>query len=338
MSDRVLLTGISGFLGGHVALTLLNAGYSVRGSVRNLYKSEKVRQTLAAAGADVSRLEFVALDLTSDAGWDEAMADIDYLQHTASPFVLSMPDDRNDLIRPAVEGTERALAAALRANVKRVVLTSSMAAIAYGHDKSHTAAFSADDWTRLDGRPINAYIESKTRAERRAWEIMDQAGRRESLATINPSGIFGPLLDEDPGTSALLVKRLMDGSVPAAPRIPVSAVDVRDVAHAHLEAMRQPAAGGKRYPMAESTMLFMDAARLLRRHYPSHRIPRIEMPDWAVRLYGLFDKDVRSNLGELGHPKRLDSTPTTAMLGRSLIPARDALLATANSLVEQQLV
>lgn len=338
MSDRVLLTGISGFLGGHTALALLNAGYTVRGSVRNLNKADKVRQTLENAGADISKLEFVALDLSQDSGWDQAMDGVRYLQHTASPFFLSMPDDRNQLIRPAVEGTERALNAALRANVERIVLTSSMAAIAYGHETRDKKPFTAQDWTRLDGRPINAYIESKTRAERRAWEIMDAAGRHDSLATINPSGIFGPLLDDDPGTSAILVKRLMDGSVPAAPRIPVGAVDVRDVAEAHLEAMRQPQAGGQRYPMAESSMLFIKVANLLRQHYPSHRIPRIEMPDWAVRLYALFDKDVRGNLGELNNPKYLDSSPTIALLGRPLIPAEDAFLATAKSLVEHKLV
>lgn len=338
MVDRVLLTGVSGFLGGHVALALLGAGYAVRGSVRNLEKAEKVRQTLARAGADISQLEFVALDLSSDGGWAEAMDGVRYLQHTASPFVLSMPRDRNELIGPAVAGTERALMAALAAGVERVVLTSSMAAIAYGHDKSRTAPFSRADWTRLDGRPINAYIESKTRAERRAWEIMEAAGRHDDLAVINPSAIFGPLLDDDPGTSAVLVKRLLDGSVPAAPRIPITAVDVRDVAAAHVLAMTSPQARGQRFPMGADALLFIDAARLLRRHFPDYRTPRFELPDWAVRLYALFDRDVRDNLGELGYPKRLDSSPSVALLGHPLIPADASLIATAESLIARRLV
>ncbi|WP_421952485.1 SDR family oxidoreductase [Pelagibacterium sp.] len=340
MTDRVLLTGISGFLGGHVALELLGAGYTVRGSVRNLSRTDKVRATLQRAGADISRLEFVALDLERDKGWDEAMEGVRFLQHTASPFVLQMPPDKNELIRPAVEGTERALNAALAANVERVVLTSSMAAIAYGHDKSRTAPFTANDWTNLEGRGVTPYTESKTLAERRAWEIMRAAGRETDLATINPSGIFGPLLDEDPGTSATLVQRLMNGSVPAAPRIPLVAIDVRDVARAHLAAMISPEAGGHRFPMGERTMFFAEVAAILRQAFPAHarKIPRRELADWMVRIYGLFDKDVRSNLGELGVLKRLDSSAATRLLGRELIPADASFIATGESLIAHGLV
>ena len=338
MTDRVLLTGVSGSLGGHVALQLLNAGYTVRGSVRNLSRADKVRKTLAEAGADISRLEFVALDLLDDKGWREAAEGCRYLQHTASPFVLEIPKDKMELIRPAVQGTERALNAANAAGIERVVLTSSMAAIAYGHDKGRTTPFTADDWTDLNGRGVNAYQESKTLAERRAWDIMSAAGRRDALATINPSGIFGPLLDEDPGTSAILVRRLLNGSVPAAPRIPITAIDVRDVAAAHVAAMTTPDAGGRRYPMGESTLFFFEVANILRQAYPGYRIPRWQMPDWAVRLYGLIDRDVGDNLGELGYVKQLDSSAAIALLGRKLIPAAEAFRATAESLIAHKLV
>lgn len=338
MADRVLLTGISGFLGGHVALQLLNAGYILRGSVRNLEKADKVRATLARHGADVSRLEFVALDLLSDAGWDEAMADVRYLQHTASPFVIDLPADKMELVRPAVEGTERALNAALRAGVERIVLTSSMAAIAYGHDKSRTAPFTEADWTDLEGRGVNAYIESKTRAERRAWEIVSGFGRREALATINPSAILGPLLDEDPGTSALLIKRLLDGSVPALPRISFGVVDVRDVAEAHVRAMLAPEAGGHRFPMSQQTLFMADVAKVLREALPERKLPRLSMPDWGVRLYGLIDKDVRGLINELGVVKRLDSSPAVRLLGHPLIDAPEAIRTTARSLIAQRIV
>jgi nucleoside-diphosphate-sugar epimerase len=340
MSDTVLLTGISGFLGGHIALALLKAGYTVRGSVRNPGRADKVRATLAKAGADISRLHFVTLDLTSDDGWSEAMEGCRYLQHTASPFLLEMPADKMEMIGPAVEGTTRALKAALAAKVERVVLTSSMAAIAYGHDASRTSPFTEADWTDLEGRGVNAYIESKTRAERRAWEIMEAAGRKADLATINPSGILGPLLDEDPGTSAGLVARMLNGSIPAAPRMPFIIIDVRDVAEAHVAAMTDPKAGGRRFPMGERTLFLIEVADILRRHYPERngKIPRFAMPDWGVRIYSLFDKDLRGNLGELGVTKRLDSTAAIALLGHGLIPADTAVLATAESLIEHRLV
>jgi nucleoside-diphosphate-sugar epimerase len=337
MTDLVLLTGISGFLGGHVGKALLDAGFRVRGSVRDLKKAEGVKAMLSQAGCDTRNLSFVALDLTQDAGWDAAMEGVRYLQHTASPFVLNMPKDKNELVGPAVAGTERAINAALKASVERIVLTSSMAAMAYGHDKARTTPFGPEDWTNLDGRPQNAYIESKTRAERRAWELVDEADKHDLLCTINPSVILGPLLDDDVGTSGMLIKRLMDGSIPASPRIPITCVDARDVAEAHVKAMTTPAAGGHRYPMGESMVFFIEAANILREAYPSYRIPRFEIPDWLVRLYAVFDGQVRDNVGELGYPKPLASSAVIDLLGHKLIPAKTSILATAKSLVERRL-
>jgi dihydroflavonol-4-reductase len=340
MADRVLVTGISGFLGGHVALELLKAGYLVRGSVRDLRKADKVGDTLGKAGADPSRLDFVALDLTSDAGWDEAMDGVRYLQHTASPFVTREPKDRNELIRPAVEGTRRAVGAALRGKVERIVVTSSMAAIMYGHDKARTAPFTAADWTNVDGREISGYVESKTRAERAAWELVDKAGRHDDLATINPGAIFGPLLDDDPGTSVALLKRMFDGSLPAAAKIAFIVVDVRDVAAAHVAAMTADSARGKRFPMGNGTYSLMELATMLRKALPDRagKLPRFEVPDWVVRLVGIVDADIRGNLGELGVVKRGDASDVKRLLGRDLISAEDATVASARSVIAHGLV
>lgn len=340
MTDRVLLTGISGFLGGHIALGLLKAGYTVRGSVRNSAKAGKVRDTLARHGADTNRLEFVELDLTRNEGWREAVEGCRYLQHTASPFVIKMPRDRMELIGPAVAGTQRAVEAALAAGVERIVLTSSMAAIAYGHDTSRTTPFTAADWTDVEGRNVNAYVESKTRAEQRAWEIMRAAGREKDLAAINPSAILGPLLDEDPGTSAALIVRLFDGSMPATPRIAFTIVDVRDVAQAHVNAMTDPAAGGRRFPIGDRAMFLSEIADIARAAAPDRatKVPRWTMPDWLVRLYSLFDADLRGNIGELGILKRLDSRDTIALLGRPLIPGREAVAESVRSLVAEKLI
>lgn len=341
MADLVLLTGISGFVGGHVGLALLDAGYRVRGSVRSLAKADKVRAALGNAGADISRLDFVALDLLSDKGWTEAMQDVRYLQHTASPFVIEMPKDKMELIRPAVDGTRRALEAALKAQVERIVLTSSMAAIYYGHPLTRTAPYTAADWTDLaSGRPVPAYQESKTLAETEAWRIMEDAGRHADLATINPGAIFGPLLDDDPGTSAILIKRLLDGSLPAAANIFLPVVDVRDVAAAHLHAMTAPAAGGHRFPMGAKTLGLIDFANAIRGALPEYdrRLPKTVVPDWLVRLFAFVDKDMRGNVGELGNRRRVDSSAVEKLLGRPLISSEDAAVATARSLVAEGLV
>lgn len=337
MSDRVLLTGISGFLGGHVALQLLAAGYTVRGSLRSLAKADKVRQTLSKAGADITNLEFVALDLLKDDGWDAAMADCRYLQHTASPFVLRTPKDPDELIRPAVEGTRRAISAALAANVERIVLTSSIAAMQYGHD-NYERLLTEADWTNLDSPNTPAYPRSKTLAEQQAWALVDAAGRHDDLAVINPAAILGPLLDEDPGTSSVMVQRLLDGKLPAVPAISMAIVDVRDVAALHLAAMTDPTAGGQRCVAAVDTVSMAQLGQMLKPAFPNRRIPTRTLPDWLMRLVGLFDRDVGDNLTELGKPKRFNTHRAPTRLGRPLIGAGEAAIATGKSLVEHRLV
>ena len=339
MADTVLLTGVSGFLGGHVAKALLVAGYQVRGSVRDLAKADHVRATLAEAGADTTRLEFVALDLLKDEGWDEAARDCRYLVHTASPFVLEMPKDKMDLIRPAVEGAERALNAGLKAGVERIVITSSMAAIAYGHDRARTAPFTAADWTDLEGRGVNAYTESKTRAERRAWAIMKAAGREADLVSINPSGIYGPLLDEDPGTSVALIQRLLKGGLPAAPRFIFPIIDVRDVAAAHVAALTSASAGGQRIPMGEGAVSMMEVANIMRRRFPSAlascRASRCPIGRPAGRA-GRPTSTRQSRRARQHAPTGF--SPAVALLGRDFVAPEAALIASTESLIAQGLV
>ena len=337
MPGRVLVTGISGFIASHVALALLYAGFTVRGSLRDPARAAEVRANLERAGADTSRLEFVHLDLLEDTGWDDAMADCRYLQHIASPLVVRHVTDRDTLLRPAVEGTRRAIAAALAANVERMVLTSSVAAVTYGHPPDRTEPFTGADWSLVADGELNAYAESKTRAELEAWTLVEGAGRRHDLAVVNPAVALGPLLGPDPGVSAGLVMRLINGTMPLAPRLLLNVVDVRDLAALHVAAMTSPDAAGHRLlAAAPGPTALLDLAGSLAASFPeiANRLPRLAAPDLLVRLVALFDRDVRSFAAQLGRATRLDTAPAEALLGRPFITARLAAAATARSLLD----
>jgi nucleoside-diphosphate-sugar epimerase len=340
MADRVLVTGVSGVIAGQVALGLLRAGYSVRGSLRSMAKANEVRDTLARAGGDVERLEFVALDLGSDAGWLEAARDCRFVQHIASPFVLRPPKDPALTIGPAVDGTRRALHAGLHAKVERIVLTSSAAAILYGYAPERTEPFTSADWSRTSGSDVTTYSESKTRAELEAWAVMEAAGRRDALVAINPTVVLGPLLGRDIGTSAIAVQRLLNGTVPAAPRIYLNMIDVRDVADLHIKAMTAHEAGGQRFLASAGTMSIYEMGRMLASAYPHYarKVPHFEIPDWIVRTFAFIDRDLGANARLVGVRRMLDTGPTEALLGRPFIPPRLAISATARSLIDYGLV
>ena len=339
-APTVLLTGITGFLGGHVALELLRSGYHVRGSLRNAARIDETRATLARHGADLTRLDLVPLDLTRDDGWAEAARGAEYLMHTASPFVTTMPKDPATLIGPAVAGTERAIGAALAAGCRRIVLTSSTAAIVYGRGPGGPARLGPDDWADPDGGRLNAYAQSKVRAERRAWALMEAAGRRDDLTVINPGMILGPLLDADPGTSGAIVLRLMRGELPAAPRLYQHLVDVRDLARIHVAALTAPATFGQRVPAAFATVSIKAMSEILGRALPAYagRMPRFTLPDWVARLYGRIDGDLRANLVELGYEPELDAARARALLGRPPVSPEATIAATGQSLIEQRLL
>ena len=339
--ELVLVTGGSGFIAMHCTLKLLAAGYRVRNTVRSLAREPEVRATLKAAGADAGdRLAFFAADLTADAGWAEAAAGCDYVLHVASPFPVNVPRHEDELIVPAREGALRLLRAARGAGVKRVVLTSSFAAIGYGHAQVDRA-FTEHDWSKPDGDGITAYAKSKTLAERAAWDFMAREGGDMELAVVNPVGVFGPALGADFSTSIEIIKRMMDGALPAVPRITFGVVDVRDVADLHLMAMTHPEAAGERFLAVAGEFVSMrDIGLMLKRRLgaAARRVPTRELPDWLLRIVAVFDKSVAQIVPELGKRKNATADKARRLLGWSPRPAEDAVAATAESLVALKLL
>ena len=339
--SKVLVTGGSGFVGGHVILQLLDAGHDVRTTVRSLAKEPKVRDTLAHAGAkNLDRLSFVAADLNQDAGWADAVAGCDYVQHVASPFPLQQPRDENELIRPAVDGTLRVLRAARDAGVKRVVLTSSYAAIGYGHGKSEKV-FTEADWTDVDGPGVQAYQKSKTLAERAAWDFIEREGGAMELAVVNPVGIFGPALNEDLSSSIELLRQMLLGKVPGAPRLYFGAVDVRDVAGLQVKAMTAPAAKNQRFlAVAGNVVSAYDVSEMLQRGLgeKAAKAKLRKLPDWLVRVVALFNPLAREALPRLGIKGEASNAKARELLGWQFRSNEEAILASGESLIRLGIV
>ncbi len=335
--ETVLVTGGSGFLGVHSILQLLNAGYRVRTTVRSLKREADVRAMLKAGGAEPGEaLSFVAADLMEDAGWSKAVAGCDFVLHVASPFPPSQPKNEDELIIPAREGALRVLRAARDAGVKRVVLTSSFAAISYG-SSSTKKIFTEEDWTDLNSDHLSPYVKSKTLAERAAWDFIAREGGALELAVVNPVGMFGPVLGGDYSTSIQIVQRLMDGAVPGCPRLFFGIVDVRDVADLHVRAMTNPAANGQRFlAVAGDSMSIQQIALVLKRRMgdAARRVPTRELPDWLVRLVALTDPSVAQFIPELGKVKNATNAKAREQLGWMPRSNEAATVATAESLLQ----
>jgi nucleoside-diphosphate-sugar epimerase len=331
----VLVTGGSGFIGGHCILQCLAAGHQVRATVRSLSREPEVRALLRKAGAEGDgRLSLAAADLERDAGWPEAVAGCDFVLHVASPFPLAPPKHEDDLIVPAREGALRVLEAARAAGVKRVVLTSSFAAVGYGH-KDQSAPFDETTWTDPNAEGVSAYAKSKTLAERAAWDLVARESGPE-LSVVNPVGVFGPVLGPDLSTSIIIVRRLMDGAMPGLPRMKFGVVDVRDVADLHLRAMTDPRAKGERFlAVAGDFMSIREMALALRARLgaAARRVPTRELPDWLLRLAAFADPTVRQVLPELGKSKNATSAKAKRLLDWAPRSREDALVATAESLL-----
>jgi dihydroflavonol-4-reductase len=336
MTDSVFVSGGSGYIAGFLIRQLVAEGWMVHTTVRSLAKENAVRELLSV---DNSRLKFFAADLNADTGWAEAMAGCNFVAHLASPLPAGIPKDANELIVPARDGALRALRAAKAAGVKRFVMTSSVAAIAYGRGRG-VHHFTEADWTLLEKPGISAYVQSKTIAERAARDWIAKEGAGIEFCSINPSVVLGPVWSRDYSTSVVIVKKLLDGSMGACPDIGFGVVDVRDVADLHVRALKAPNMAGERFIASGRFMKLREIADVLRAELgaQAHKVTTRNVPDWLVRVASLFNPVAKTVLPELGSVRNQDASHAKAVLGWATRPVEQSIADTARSLIELGIV
>lgn len=338
--NTLLITGVTGFLGGHMALEALRQGHTVRGTLRSLGRADSVRDMLASqlgehAEEALKRLTFHEADLLSPEGWRDAASGCDAALHVASPFPLGVPKDEQDIIRPARQGLKHVFEACAAEGVHRFVQTSSTVAIAYGHGRENTR-FTEKDWTQLDGGMITAYIKSKTLAEQDLWMMAKQQPAM-SVSAVNPGFIFGPILDrKDAGTSGDVILKMMRGEFPGVPHLGYPTVDVRDVVSLHLLVLNDDEAAGERFAATANTLPFRDLAKALKDAFPKEgrKVGTLAMPNFLLRFFALFDPSVRVVLAELGYMANVSSDKARKRYGWKPRSAEDAGIAMAQSLID----
>ena len=339
-TETVVVTGASGFIAKHCIAELLKAGYAVRGTLRSPDKAGAVRAAVTAAGADPAGLSFATADLASDAGWDEALAGAPLVMHTASPFPMSQPKTRDELVATARDGTLRVLAAAAKARARRVVLTSSIAAVMYPSVGEQSRTYTEIDWTDPARRDVTPYIASKAIAEKAAWAFVQSTPGAPQLAVINPGFVQGPALDADLSTSHEVIRHMAQGKFPAAPKAGFPMVDVRDVAALHLAAMRHPLAAGQRFLATNGWLTLREMAEMVARTLPdlARKVPRHEAPDFVVRLLSYVDPGAKAVLPDLAVRRRCDSRKAREMFDFTFRSPSEAVVSSVKSLRELRLI
>ncbi|KQS41783.1 aldehyde reductase [Pedobacter sp. Leaf194] len=339
-NETVLVTGGSGFVGSYCILQLLREGYTVRTTIRSLNKINSLKAALLAGKADnITNLTFFAADLTADEGWEQAVEGCDYVLHVASPFPPGEPEDENELIIPARDGALRVLRAAQQAKVKRVVLTSSFAAIGYSiNPKNHV--FTESDWTDTAIK-LPAYIKSKTLAELEAWDFIKNNPGETELAVINPVGIFGPVLGKTFSSSISMIAQLLSGKMPGTPKISFGVVDVRDVADIHIRAMKDPAAAGQRFlATSDGTISFPEVAKILKddKNLPVEKVPSKVLPNWLVIFSSWFKPELKAVVPQLGIVKTISNAKAKSVLNWNPRPKETTIRETAESLIKFKVI
>jgi nucleoside-diphosphate-sugar epimerase len=331
----VLVTGGTGFVAGHCILQLLQNGYKVRTTVRALSKKDKVKEVLKNGGiASFEKIDFIEADLGNDKNWGEAVNGCAYVLHVASPIFLRLPKHEDEMIVPAVNGTLRVLKAARDAGVKRVVITSSFGAVGYSHTDP-TTLITEEGWTDPTDKSLSAYLKSKTLAEKAAWDFMAKEGGDLELAVINPMAILGPSLGPDLSSGFELLKKILDGSMKAMPKIDLGIVDVRDLADLHLRAMTHPRANGERFLALSGGVMSLHEIALLFKKKLGNKAKNVStkvMPDWLIRAAALFKPAAKAIVPMLGRTRNASNEKAKTMLGWSSRTNEEAVLATAESL------
>ena len=333
--EKVLVTGATGFIGLHCIKQLLDRGYSVNGTLRSLDRQAEVIDSLERNNTPTRHLSLFEVDLNRDSGWDSAIRDCNYVLHVASPFVLT-DEDEDFFVKPAVEGVQRALKFSKKHNVKKVILTSSFAAI---HEtlNDRQESFDEEDWSNPNKPGISFYAKSKTMAELAAWEFMEMENPDFSLAVINPVLVMGPSLSKDVGTSNSLVKNMINGSVPGTPKIHIGIVDVRDVASVHILAMESSSADGERIIVSEKELWVHEVAAILR-DAGFNKTPKVEFPKWLMKVVALFRKDLALMVPMIGKRRDVSSSKARELLGWKPMKAELSIIDTAQQLKDFDLL
>ncbi|MGB0907097.1 MAG: NAD-dependent epimerase/dehydratase family protein [Maricaulaceae bacterium] len=338
MIDRVLVTGISGFIGSHVAAGLVAKGYQVRGTVRSLAKGHRVLDAMALQGVDISAIELVEANLAEDAGWHEAVADCRFIQHIASPFPSDTPTDREALVPEARAGAQRVLEHGFSAGAERIVMTSSMIAMMGRAGRSKRYDITEESWSDPDWKGLTPYAVSKTRAELSAWAYVEAQGLKDKLVTVCPGLVLGPDLFGNAGTSLGVVKVMLKGGMSRAPKLAFPVIDVRDCADIHIAAMTAAGSEGRRLLAGGQTLWMNEIAQILRKAYPENdQLPKGELPNILMKFGGLFDaraKSLTAELGLYGTAKAEYVSTMTQVMPRS---AKEAVLSAAENLINNGL-
>ena len=340
MINKVLLTGISGWIAKHTAIELLNAGYEVLGTIRNNNLVDQTKQTISKY-ASTEKLSFVELDLLKDDGWNEAAKGCRYIFHVASPFPMKVSSNRESLLPVAVDGTLKVLNAGLNAGVEQIIKTSSIVAMFRKPNRTNPYTFGENDWSDenwIEG--VSDYFLSKTKAEKAAWRLMESKGLKNKFTTINPGGVFGDALDKKGGTSIEYIRQFMKGKFPGAPKFAVLISDVKDIAKAHVACIGNNKVGGRRLIVGKDVKRLVELSQLIAEAMPEYKkkLPTKELPNLMVKLISYIDSSAKTMIPDLGIMMQTDTSYAEEILGFKFKPAKECISENAKSVVRLGLV